>query len=75
MGRCTEESKSKGKDKGEGNVNSDGGLNGDEGEEGEDIGAISFCMPEWPLPPPPHSLLLPYRPGDKQQQMYNDVTV
>jgi hypothetical protein len=31
---------SKGKDKGEGNVNGNGGSNGDEGEEGEDVGAI-----------------------------------
>jgi hypothetical protein len=58
VGRRAEGRESKGKDEGEGDVNSDGGSNSDEGEEGDDVGAIPFWMPERPSPPPPLSLLL-----------------
>jgi hypothetical protein len=58
VGRRAEGRESKGKDEGEGDVNGNGGLNGDKGEEGDDVGAIPFCTPERPSPPPLLSLLL-----------------
>ncbi len=41
VGRCAEGRESKGKDKGEGEVNGDGGSSGGKGEEGHNIGGVS----------------------------------